>query len=178
MRIDADLFLNKYQTATHVLEGSALVGLRIFLGFIQNDLEMTDKRWISYVLATTRHECAGKWLPIEEFGKGVGKDYGWPINGKSYYGRGYVQLTWLNNYQTMGNHIGVDLANNPDLALVPDIAYRIMSYGMVKGSFTGVGLSRFINASGCDYFNARKIVNSLDQATTIKAYAELFESLL
>ena len=54
------------------------------------------------------------------------------------YGRGYVQLTWKNNYLTLGKALGLgdDLAKNPDHVLDPDIAYEIMSYGMRNGSFS------------------------------------------
>ncbi len=35
--------------------------------------------------------------PIEEYGRGKGRKYGAPAGpyGKIYFGRGYVQLTWL-----------------------------------------------------------------------------------
>jgi predicted chitinase len=32
-----------------------------------------------------------------------------------YHGRGYIMLTWSDNYRACGNAIGVDLVNNPDL---------------------------------------------------------------
>lgn len=37
-------------------------------------------------------------------------------DGARYYGRGYVQLTGRSNYQKVGDAIGVDLVNNPELA--------------------------------------------------------------
>ena len=51
---------------------------------------------------------------------------------QTYYGRGYVQLTWKSNYISMGYSLGMgnDLANNPSLALDPGTAYRIMSFGI------------------------------------------------
>lgn len=74
-----------------------------------NCLNLIDKLYldvpsisqISYVLATVRHETAGTYLPIAEYGKGEGKPYGNPdpLTGKIYYGRGYVQLTWKENYE-------------------------------------------------------------------------------
>src|SRR5262245_40113966 len=55
-----------------------------------------DLRWLAYMLATTYHECAGTMWPIEEYGKGKGQSYGVPdsTTGQTYYGRGFVQLTW------------------------------------------------------------------------------------
>jgi len=66
----------------------------------------------------------------------------------------------------------------PELALQADIAYRIMSHGMRKGSFTGKKLGDYITASGCDYVNARKIINGLDQADRIAGYATKLEAAL
>jgi hypothetical protein len=57
-------------------------------------------------------------------------------------------------------------------------AYKIMSLGMRQGSFTGVGLSKYINADKCDYVNARRIINGTDKAQTIAGYATKFESIL
>ena len=50
-----------------------------------------------------------------------------------------------------------------------------MSYGMRNGSFTGKKLGDYINDAGCDYRNARKIINALDQADRIKGYADKLE---
>lgn len=39
-----------------------------------------------------------------------------PGDGWRFHGRGYVQLTGRDNYERAGREIGLDLANNPDLA--------------------------------------------------------------
>ncbi len=67
---------------------------------------------------------------------------------------------------------------HPEHALEPTTAYAIMSHGMRSGSFTGVGLSRYIHDDVCDYLNARRIINELDQAERIAAYAQKLESML
>lgn len=38
--------------------------------------------------------------PIEEYGEGSSRDYGQPFGpyGQCYFGRGFVQLTWYDNY--------------------------------------------------------------------------------
>ena len=57
--------------------------------------------------------------------------------------------------------------------LQPTIAYRIMSYGMRYGSFTGEKLSDFIRpGKAADYYHAREIINGLDRAGTIGGYAQ------
>lgn len=45
-----------------------------------------------------------------------------------FMGRGYVQLTWKENYDKYGKAIGVDLVNNPDMALEPETAAKILAY--------------------------------------------------
>jgi len=38
-----------------------------------------------------------------------------PDNGKFFYGRGYMQLSWCYNYKAYGNARGIDFYNNPGL---------------------------------------------------------------
>lgn len=144
---------------------------------------LCDLRWLAYMLATVRRECGADMAPIREVGKGQGKAYGKVINGNVYYGRGYVQLTWYWNYQTMSKLLGIDLYNDPDLALKQDVAAKIMIEGMtkgksLKGDFTGVSLENFFNDQKTDWVNARKIINGLDKAELIEGYAKQFYSAL
>ena len=187
MKFDRQTFFDAYAAAFGAPNDGQREGLDALLAAAEADTDITDIRWLAYMLATVKHECADRWKPIEEFGKGKGHKYGQPVTvtdpeGKSYtnvyYGRGYVQLTWDWNYRNMGKVLGSRLLYDPSLALEAETAYRIMSYGMRNGSFTGAKLSRFINASGCDYVNARKIINGLDQAQRIAGYAEKLESVL
>ena len=181
MQIDKNKFLFMYEAnAFKPMNNSQQDGLLLLLSCFEDDDHIQDIRWIAYMLATVFHECAGTWKPIEEYGKGKGRKYGLadPVSGHVYYGRGYVQLTWAGNYKTMGKTLGVDLYNDPDLALIPDIAYKIMSQGMRSGSFTGASLKSKIHDDVCDYFNARRIINGTDCAEKIAGYAEKFETIL
>lgn len=187
MKFDRDKFFAAYTSAYGAPNDGQRQGLDALLTAAEGDPDITDIRWLAYMFATVKHECADRWKPIEEFGKGQGHKYGIPVTvtdpqGKSYsnayYGRGYVQLTWDYNYRNMGKVLNNRLLYEPSLALDAEVAYRIMSYGMRNGSFTGAKLSRFINADGCDYVNARKIINGLDQAQRIAGYAQKLEQVL
>ena len=143
-------------------------------GLAQN----TDLRWIAYVLGTTFHETARTMRPIEEYGRGAGRPYGVvdPETGKAYYGRGFVQLTWKQNYAAMGERLGIDLVRNPELALDLTTATDIIYDGMSGGSFTGgrFSLPVFFNSERSDWYNARRIVNGLDRAQDVANYSLAF----
>ena len=132
-----------------------------------------DMRWLAYSLATTIHETASTMQPIEEYGKGKGMSYGVPdpVTGETYYGRGFVQLTWKDNYQKMTPIIDplfpstpVDLAKTAHQALIPDLAAAIMFQGMERGMFRkdskGVqNYSRYFDENTDDAYGAREIIN-------------------
>jgi hypothetical protein len=189
MHYDRATFFEAYVKHYGDLKPNPRLGLEKLLESLEQDADMTDVRWAAYALATVKHECADRWQPIEEFGKGKGRPYGEPVpvvgaDGKEYvnvyYGRGYVQLTWKDNYAKMSRALDLDddLLIHPEHVSDPDISYRILSYGMRHGSFTGKKLSDYIHDSACDYRNARRIINGLDRADLIKGYAEEFEAML
>ena len=187
MRFDRQKFFDGYTAAFGALKDSQRAGLDALLAAAEADPDITDLRWLAYMFATVKHECAGTWRPIEEYGKGKGRKYGTPVTvtdpeGKSYsnayYGRGYVQLTWDYNYRNMGKVLNNRLLYEPSLALDAEVAYRIMSHGMRNGSFTGRKLSQYISGDTCDYVNARRIINGTDQADRIAGYAQKLEQVL
>ena len=181
--------LDLYERSFGALSTRQRQGLASLLTAISADEAITDVRWAAYMLATVKHECADRWQPIEEFGRGQGREYGKPVEVKdehgtvhrhAYYGRGYVQLTWDYNYRSSGRALGMgsQLLHRPELALDPTIAYRIMSHGMRTGGFTGKKLSTYIAGDRCDYRSARKIINGLDQSERIQGYAKKLEAIL
>jgi putative chitinase len=130
-----------------------------------------DLRHLAYALATTKHETASEMLPIEEYGKGEGQSYGKkdPETGQAYYGRGYVQLTWRENYARATIELALtgedDLEWHADRALDPIIAAEVMFLGMTEGWFrTGDDgkpetLGKYFNETRDDPYGAREIVN-------------------
>ena len=135
---------------------------------------------MAYCLATAFHETARTMQPIEEYGKGKGKPYGVPdkTTHQTYYGRGYVQLTWLTNFARAAKELGADFVNQPALALRPDLAAAIMFSGMQEGWFTGKKLSDYFTATKSDPVNARRIINGTDKADLIAGYHKQFLAAL
>jgi len=136
-------------------------------------IEYEDRRWFAYVLATQLHECAWTCTPISEYGGSSTRYAPW-------YGRGYVQLTWEENYIRADNELELNgrLINDLEVALEPDIALQIIARGMAQGWFTGKKLSDYISGTKCDYANARRIVNGTDKMDLIAGYAEKYEVAL
>ena len=145
-----------------------------------NETGFTNRQWLAYALATAFHETAFTMQPVREYGRGKGRKYGRkdPRTGQTYYGRGYVQLTWKFNYEKAGQALGSDFVRKPDLVMEPDYAAFIMFQGMKDGWFTGKCFDDYINARQRDYWNARRIINGTDKAGKIADYAIKFEAAL
>jgi hypothetical protein len=179
--------------------------LRVLIENIIAYYKSKGKDWfnphVAYMLATARHETLKNGMffkPVTESGgmsyfnkydpvlaataalrqRATQMENTQQGDGYKYRGRGYVQLTWKVNYRKCGDHLGVDLVNTPDLALQPETASGCMTYGMFGGIFTGRKITNYINGEKKDYFNARRVINGVDCADTIKGYAEIFEEIL
>jgi putative chitinase len=140
---------------------------------------MTDLRWLAYILATVYHECATTMWPITEYGSQSylqGKDY-WP-----YIGRGFVMITWEDNYRRASIELGLtgtrDLVEHPEQALDSLIASRILFRGMAEGWFTSKKLGQYFSESKDDPVNARQIVNGNDCDDLIAGYHRQFLAAL
>lgn len=158
----------------------------------------SNRNELAYCLATPVIETAWTMQPITEYGPksyfnkynagtAIGKRLGNTQTGDGfkYRGRGYVQLTGRDNYARAGKKLGLDLVNNPDLALDPAIAARILIVGMREGWFTSKGLPDFIDDIDesdaedlREFSNARRIVNGTDRAVEIGQIALKFEAAL
>src|SRR5262245_56302737 len=117
------------------LSQSQVDGMNAILAAWQDNPRSDDLRWLAYCLATTFHETSQEMQPIEEYGKGAGMSYGVPDpdTGQTYYGRGYVQLTWRDNYARADHELdysGDDSCEwHASNALDPTAAAEIMFQG-------------------------------------------------
>lgn len=148
---------------------------------------INDTRKLAYILATAFHETASTMQAIEEYGKGKNYTYGRKIKmsrkpyetpDRIYFGRGHVQLTWYENYDSMGKVLGVDLLNKPELALTMEVSVKVLFTGMIRGMFTGRKLADYFTPEKSDAYNARRIVNGIDKAVTIQKYYDKFYNAL
>lgn len=159
--------------------------------------DICDYRQKAYVLATAYHESYHatknpQWDSVREgftatnagaiaavralhrAGK-IKTNYAVPErNNHSYYGRGFVQITWPANYIKLGARLNIPLYDNPDLALERDVAAELLVVGMKEGLYTGRNLNHYINTTMTDFVNARRIINGLDKAQEIANHANKF----
>ena len=147
-----------------------------------------DLRHLAYMLATAFHETGGCMQPIRENGGPqylkkydtgrlaavLGNTPAADGDGIVFAGRGYVQITGFRNYARAAAEIGVDLIADPDAALIPENAAKILFRGMMEGWFTGRKLRDFFQGDRDDPVGARKIVNGQDQARLIAKYHRAF----
>jgi predicted chitinase len=159
----------------------------------------TPLRQLAYILATAYHESAHTMQAVRETlaktddGAIRALEAAWKAgklswvktpywrkdaDGKSWFGRGLVQITHKANYQKLGMLIGVDLVKDPSKALELSTAVQILFTGMELGSFTGKALADYVSDGRADYVGARRIVNGTDKAALIAGYAEAFEKAL
>jgi len=140
--------------------------------------EGLTKDQTAYVLATALWETAHTMKPVREaywYSENWRKD---SLRYYPYYGRGYVQLTWRENYRFAGRQIGQKrLVDNPDLALMPEYAVPILVKGMKGGWFTGHKLEDHIGEEA-NFRTARKIVNGMDKADKIAEIAQAYRKAL
>ena len=110
-----------------------------------------------------------------------------PASGRSpntvpNVGRGFVQLTWEDNYRRatddLNRHDERNLVDHPEMALDSLIATRVMFRGMAQGWFTGRKLDQYFNDTKDDPVNARQIINGNDCDDEIAAYHRKFLAAL
>lgn len=177
-------FFDLLRTAFGPLSQNQIDGIQRLL----KSTEGLTLRHRAYILATAWHETGPSdsslhmtprreiWGPTTaQLGYEGRADLGNTVkgDGRRFAGRGYVQITGRRNYAKASALTGRDLLANPDLALDPDIAGKIIVHGMTTGWFTGKKMADYST-----YFEMRRVVNGMDRAALIAAYAETFGAAL
>ena len=140
--------------------------------------DIKSKAQIAYILATTQWETAQTFEPVRE---AFWYSENWRKNNLRYYpfyGRGFVQLTWKDNYLDYFLLLGIDLVKNPDLALDPYIAIFILVHGFKVGAFTGRKITDYINGNKNDFILCRRCINGNDKAVEIANLAKNYLDIL
>jgi hypothetical protein len=165
-----------------------------------------DQDTLGYSLATAFHETGTRMVPVREgFAKtdaGARKAvlklarergpnsavarYAQPAGpyGHVYYGRGHVQLTWIDGYARSSKDAGVDLVKNPDAMLDPRISARVLILGVMDGRWNakGHGIDHYEGQdeflSDAEAAEARRTVNVQDKARLIAGYHRQFYNAL
>lgn len=147
------------------------------------------RAWCAYALATAWHETAATMQPVRE---AYWLSEGWRRTNLRYwpwYGRGYVQLTWQENYERADAELLLcgTLIDDPDRALEGGIAAQVMRCGMAQGWFAGDAqgrhtlarhLPRRRDAREAEFVAARRIINGTDRALAIARHAAQFQRAL
>jgi hypothetical protein len=132
----------------------------------------------AYILATAYWETARTMKPVVE---AYWLSEAWRKKNLRYYpwhGRGYVQLTWKENYIRATNELGVDFVANPDNALKSGPAAKVLVKGSMEGWFTGKKIGDYITLKKSDFHNARRVINGRDKASQIAAIAADYDKAL
>lgn len=163
---------------------------------------------LAYALATAYHETGARMVPVREGFATTDAGARRAVNalarrrgpqsavaryaqpqppyGHVYYGRGHVQLTWLDNYRNSSADAGVDLVANPDAMLDPVISARVLVLGLIDGRWNGHGhgIQHYENMDGLpglsevEAIAARRTVNVQDRAALIAGYYRAFDRAL
>ncbi|WP_037081037.1 chitinase [Neorhizobium vignae] len=174
-------------------------GLTVILDAWQARVGQEEAPSLAYVLATAFHETAATMQPVREtlatsdrsaiarldeaFAAGrlgsVKTPYWRPdAEGKSWLGRGLVQLTHRRNYEAMSEVTGIDLVTDPGRAMEMPVSVAILIEGMRRGSFTGRKLGDYFGQGRADWVGARKIINGNDRAELVARHARVFDRAL
>jgi len=193
MNFNRNKFFLEYRSQFGSIKQSQVAGIEEILDLFVKLNSTASLQQFAYYLATIKHETANTFKPIREYGNTkyfIKRYFLNPIQRKwlgnktadsavRYCGRGYAMITGEGIYTRFAKYIGVDILNYPEKALIPEVAFKILDYGLQHGAFTqGKTLNYYISSVRCDYINARRTVNGIDKSLLIKDYADKFEIIL
>jgi len=78
-------------------------------------------------------------------------------DGYKYRGRGWIQITGKYNYKKAGDYLGVNLVDDPNLAIHQDMAWCIAGWCMSTKKYHGVSILDYIEKE--DYLSVTMCIN-------------------
>jgi putative chitinase len=161
-RLEPDAFLALYQTKRRELASRQAENLDAFIRLLSADESLAEAGQRAFLIAATEEETA-PWALLEERGndehfqryeanKALGNTE--PGDGYRYRGRGYFMLTGRSNYRRMGQALGLNLEQEPDLLLEPSVAYRALYAWMIEGAGRDRKPVDFLAEGNTDYRRA------------------------
>ena len=151
-RINRDFFFQRVRQDLMggSLKSSQVNGLTAILDEWEGGHADEDDRWLAYMLGTTHHETDRTIQPIHEYGNAARFRKLYDVEGD----RPQTAINTATPRQATASNIvaaascnsrgrtttpqcrtvtGVDLVNNPDQAMDPLVATKVMFYGMING---------------------------------------------
>lgn len=210
MKFNKVTFFKDYKGRFGPVKQTEVDGLDFLLDQIEADKDFSVLRQVAYMLATVKGET-GVFQPLKEKRANPKRQPALFKQQQKYFpsgffGRGYVQLTFKENYRMAGQKLAgtvievqnkdgskrkltIDkdtFVNEPDLVMQPTASYQILSRGMREGWFrkrknkAPFKLSDFIKeGSAPDYKGARNIINHPSSfADKFAGFADKFELIL
>jgi hypothetical protein len=157
--------------------------------------QFTDDRWLSFILALADYEsgavltreggcltekCTLRTLermrrrsPI--YAKVLEPD----ARGNRYYGRGFVQMSFAQNYKKLAEATGEPIYEQPDLLLVPEVSARVLFAWLTVPGMSPQTLDRVTSADGFDIARAFKAhAGGLKGLEAVKRSDQLFSTCI
>lgn len=138
---------------------------------------------IAHFLAQAAHETDG-FVTLEEYASGRAYEGRADLgnthvgDGVRYKGRGIFQLTGRNNYEIIGNKLGIPLLNNPTLAATPEVSvltaleFWVSRNLSEKADYDDIeGITRRINGGTNGLVKRREYLNLAKIALNINVVA-------
>ncbi|MER6915714.1 glycoside hydrolase family 19 protein [Streptomyces sp. NPDC000594] len=131
--------------------------LSAFPAFAKTGSDTVRKQEAAAFLANVSHETGGLVHIVEQNQANYPhycdrtQPYGCPAGQAAYYGRGPIQLSWNFNYKAAGDHLGIDLLNNPSRVQTdPAVAWKtgLWYWNTQTGPGTMTGHAAMVNGSG------------------------------
>ncbi|MFF8960502.1 chitinase [Streptomyces sp. NPDC014894] len=131
--------------------------LSAFPAFAKTGSDTVKKQEAAAFLANVSHETGGLVHIVEQNTANYPhycdrtQPYGCPAGQAAYYGRGPIQLSWNFNYKAAGDHLGIDLLNQPSrVQNEAAVAWKtgLWYWNTQSGPGTMTGHSAMVNQAG------------------------------